>query len=467
MDGRPVRSGSAGAQRSAAFATQQAIQFYSVRGFLQRLALVGLLLALAGCSVSLGSHSATGKPTATVEPTATPFATSGPQPSSVAAANQLAQEREALIQQSAAYDVSQMTMDEKIGQLFLIETYYKTYTPDIDNMVVGMHAGALIIYGKNMQDPTQLKDYIASIQAHATIPLLVTMDEEGGVVDRLGFYKFFPALPSAMAIGASGDPTLAYNEGVQAANEMLQEGINTDLAPVADVRAIPNAVEGTRLYGDTPTTVTQYAGAFLNGLQQNGVAGTLKHWPGIGGTAADPHLTLPTISQDKATLEAENFASFRALLADNPGMIMVTHVLVPAFDPNMPATLSPILVQGVLRGELGYNGVVMTDSLYMQGIAKNYTLPQAGVLAIEAGDDLLEGAFDTNSMSAMIAAIKDAMSSGAITTNRINESVQRILALKIRFGLLPLRGFTFGSAGAALAQTTPALATDARRYLTA
>ncbi len=467
MDGRPVRSGSAVARRRAIFATQQVIQLYSVRGFFQRLALVGLLLVVAGCSVSMGGHSAIKTPSATVEPTATPFASSGPQPSSVAAANQLAQEREALIQQSAAYDVSQMTMDEKIGQLFLIETYYKTYTPDIDNMVVGMHAGALIIYGKNMQDPTQLKDYIASIQAHATIPLLVTMDEEGGVVDRLGFYKFFPALPSAMAIGASGDPTLAYNEGVQAANEMLQEGINTDLAPVADVRTIPNAVEGTRLYGDTPTVVTQYAGAFLNGLQQNGVVGTLKHWPGIGGTAADPHLTLPTISEDKATLESENFASFRALLADNPGMIMVTHVLVPAFDPTMPATLSPILVQGVLRGELGYNGVVMTDSLYMQGIAKNYTLPQAGVLAIEAGDDLLEGAFDTNSMSAMIAAIKDAMSTGAITTNRINESVQRILALKIRFGLLPLQGFAFGGAGAALAQTAPALTTDARRYLAA
>jgi len=439
--------------------------------FARRLALLGALLVMAGCSVSLGGHaSATQTPSATVEPTATPFAANGPQPSTSASANQLAQERQAMIEQTAAYDTSQMTLDEKLGQLFLIETYYQTYTPDIDNMVVGMHAGATIIYGKNMQDPAQLKAYIASLQAHATIPLLVTMDEEGGVVDRLGFYKFFPPLPAASDIGASGNPTNAYNEGAQAAQEMLQEGINTDLAPVVDVQTNPAAVEGTRLYGSDPNTVTQYAGAFLNGLQRNGVAGTLKHWPGIGSTAADPHLTLPTITHDQSTLNSVDFAPFRALLADNPAMIMVTHVIVPAYDPNMPATLSPIMVQGILRNQLGYNGVVMTDSLYMQGIAIHYTLPQAGVLAIEAGDDLLEGAFDTNSMSQMIQALKDAISSGAITVNRIDESVQRILALKIRFGLLPLRDPHLGAHGgteATLALVGSTLATDARRYLAA
>ncbi len=446
-------------------------RLHGVRMFAWRTALLGALLVMTGCSVSLAGHaSGSHPPTATVAPTATPFSGSGPQPSSSAAANQVAQERQALIEQTAAYDTSQMTLDEKLGQLFLIETYYQTYTPDIDNMVVGMHAGAMIIYGKNMQSAAQLKDYISSVQAHATIPLLVTMDEEGGVVDRLGYYNFYPPLPSAETIGASGDPTDAYNEGAQAAQEMLQEGINTDLAPVVDVRTNPNAVEGTRLYGDDPNTVTQYAGAFLNGLQQNGVAGTLKHWPGIGSTAADPHLTLPTITHDKATLASVDFAPFRALLADNPAMIMVTHVIVQAYDPNMPATLSPIMVNGILRGQLGYNGVVMTDSLYMQGIAIKYTLPQAGVLAIEAGDDLLEGAFDTNSMSQMIQALKDAISSGAITVNRIDESVQRILALKIRFGLLPIRLPTLGGqAGANVAQALAVgvPASDARRYLAA
>lgn len=380
--------------------------------------------------------------------------------------------REAAIQQTARADLAGMTLDEKLGQMFLIETYYKTWTPDIANMVVGMHAGALIIYGKNMQDPTQLRDYISSIQAHATIPLLVTMDEEGGLVDRLGYYHFFASLPAAQDLGASGNPALATQAGTQAAQEMLQEGINTDLAPVVDIRGPNGSVETTRLYSSDPATVTTFAGAYLNALQSHGVIGTLKHWPGIGDVTLDPHLTLPHITTSMADLQARHFATFRALLADNPGMIMVTHVVVDNLDPTMPATLSPILVNGILRGQLGYNGVVMTDSLYMQGIAEKYTLPQAAVLSVMAGDDLLEGAYDTNSMAGMIAALKAAIADGRISPARIDQSALRILALKIRFGLLPLRHSRQGGAaphtaaplsGGTLASATPAQA-DARRY---
>ncbi|MGH2515029.1 MAG: glycoside hydrolase family 3 N-terminal domain-containing protein, partial [Ktedonobacterales bacterium] len=166
----------------------------------------------------------------------------------------------------------------------------------------------------------------------------------------------------------------------------------------------------------------------------------LKHWPGIGSVALDPHKTLPTIDRSLAQLESTDFAAFRGLLSQQPGMIMVTHVLVNAIDPTMPATLSPKMVNGVLRGELGYQGVVVTDSLYMQGIAVRYSLPEAAVLSVEAGDDLLEGAFDTNSMAAMLAALHDAINSGQISMARINQSVTRILTLKASYGILPLRG---------------------------
>ena len=396
-------------------------------------ALLVVALLVAGCALGKSATQATPTAKATQAPNTVPAV-----PAAISAAL-AAQEHEALIQQTAAYDVSRMSLDEQIGQMFLIETYYQTYTPDINNMVVGMHAGALIIYQKNMQSPAQLQAYIASIQAHAHIPLLVTMDEEGGLVDRLGYLHFDTPLPAAQDVGASGNPQNAYNEGTQAAQEMLKLGINTDLAPVADVRGSAGSIETTRLYSSDPAVVTQMAGAFLNGVQSHGVIGTLKHWPGIGGVTLDPHKALPTITQTRDQLEATNFATFRQLLAEHPGMIMVTHVLVNAIDPTMPATLSPKMVDGVLRGELGYQGVVMTDSLYMQGIALRYTLPQAGVLAIEAGDDLLEGAFDSNSMSGMIAAIHAAIDAGQITPERIAESAQRILALKIRFGLLPIR----------------------------
>jgi beta-N-acetylhexosaminidase len=215
-------------------------------------------------------------------------------------------------------------------------------------------------------------------------------------------------------------------------------GINTDLAPVADVRSIPNAIEWTRLFGSDPTTVTKYASAFLSGLQDNGEIACLKHWPGIGSVSLDPHLTLPTITRTLPELESTDFATFRALMAENPGMIMVTHVVVQALDPTMPATLSPILVNGVLRGQLGYQGVVMTDSLYMNAISRHYTLPQAAVLSVVAGDDLLEGAYNSYSMSAMLNALHAAINDGSITVARIDQSVMRILELKARFGLIPI-----------------------------
>jgi len=331
-----------------------------------------------------------------------------------------------------------MSLDEKLGQMFLVETYGPSYTADVDTMIEGLHAGALIIYGQNMQTPQQLHDYIATIQAHATIPLLVSMDEEGGVVDRLGSYNFDPALPAAEDLAATGDPNRAEQAGATAAHEMQALGINTDLAPVADVRTIPNAIEYTRLFGNDPTTVDKYAGAFLSGLQNNGEIACLKHWPGIGSISLDPHKALPTITRSLPQLESTDFATFRTLLALNPGMIMVTHVVVQALDPTMPATLSPILVNGVLRGELGYQGVVMTDSLYMAAISQSYSLPQAAVLSVMAGDDLLEGAFDSYSMSAMLAALHSAIDDGSITTDRIDQSVVRILALKARYGLIKL-----------------------------
>lgn len=173
-------------------------------------------------------------------------------------------------------------------------------------------------------------------------------------------------------------------------------------------------------------------------MQQNGVIGTLKHWPGIGSVTQDPHETLPTITRSRAELEATDFAAFRGLLAQHPGMVMVTHVIVQAIDPTMPATLSPKLVNGVLRDELGYQGVVMTDSLYMKGISVRYSLGEAAVLSVIAGDDLLEGAWDTSSMTEMLGALKAAIAQGRISEGRIDQSVERILTLKAMYGMLRL-----------------------------
>jgi beta-N-acetylhexosaminidase len=408
------------------------------RGPVQRAAACAALLALlilAGCSggpAAAGLAQASGN---TLAGTATPSPTPASHATTISVGSALL---EARARATADAYLAHMTLDEKLGQMMLIETLFTGYNADVDNMVRNLHAGAMIIYGQNIVNPQQLHDYIGTIQAHADLPMLVSMDEEGGVVDRLA--QFDGSLPAAQDLAASGNPQQSWQAAARATREMQALGINTNLAPVVDVRTTPDAVEWTRLFGNDPATVDRYAGQFLLGLQQNGEVGCLKHWPGIGSSVGDPHLTLPTLSRSRAQLESTDFAAFRNLLALQPGMIMVTHVLVPAIDPNLPATLSPTLVQGVLRGELGYDGVVMTDSLYMKGITLRYNLGEAAVLSVIAGDDLLEGAWDSSSMTWMLDALRAAVNQGRISRARIDQSARRILMLKARFGLLPPAG---------------------------
>ncbi len=406
-------------------------------------ALIISVLALLMCAAGPIGERAHAYGAASTAPSTAPLAPLRKAPSEVVVAT-------SPIDDTVDWYLGTMTLDEKLGQMFMVETFSQSYSGEIAYMVEQQHAGAVIIYQKNMINPGQLSSMLSGAQAHARIPLLITMDEEGGNVDRLGYLHFDPPLPSARWLGSTGNPQNAYDAGARAAAELKALGINVDLAPVADVRSIPNPVIGQRIYGSDPGTVSAYAGAFLDGLQQNGVIGTLKHWPGIGSIALDPHKTLPSDTRSLSQLENNDFASFRMLLAKQPGMIMVTHVLVDAIDPNMPSSLSPKVVDGVLRGELGYQGVVVTDNLYMKGVSERYSLGQAAVLAVLAGDDLLEGPWDPSSMSGVLAALKNAVQSGQISMDRIDQSVRRILTLKAKYGMLPLhQPDPAGSAGAA------------------
>jgi beta-N-acetylhexosaminidase len=398
------------------------------------------LIVLSSCGMSRAHQPTTpvahAAPSATATPSPTPSPTPTPKPSPTPTAGSASAPGVPFtLRVLVESELAGMSLDEKLGQMLLIETYYQTDTPDVYNMVHNLHAGALIIYGKNMSTPQQLHDYIAAVQADSDIPLLITMDEEGGNVDRLGSQHFNTPLPSAQWLGASGNPQLAYQAGMQAGQELTALGINTDLAPVVDVKAAPNPIEGPRLFGSDPKTVDTYAAQFLKGLQKYSIIACLKHWPGIGSVTEDPHETLPTLQRTNAQLQATEFAAFKGMLALNPGMVMVTHVIVPGIDPTLPATLSPKVVQGTLRDQYGYQGVVMTDSLYMKGISLKYSLGQAAVMSVEAGDDLLEGAWDSTSMGWMLTALKQAIQSGQISMARIDESVRRILTLKATHGI--------------------------------
>lgn len=344
--------------------------------------------------------------------------------------------------------ISQMSLDEELGQMIMVEwDEGGVINSDLQYMIENEHAGGIILYtfNDNIQTRPQVTALTTAIQADAKIPLLISIDQEGGEVNRLD--PITGPRPSARDIGASNDPNTAYQQGVSDGQILKQLGFNDNLAPDVDVQSLSDAVFNAssmvgfeyRMYGTTPDKVAAFAGAYLNGLQAQGVVGTLKHWPGLGADTVDPHDALPTLNSSQQEMNSVNFAPYRTLLAQgNVDMIMSTHELVPSYDKTYPATLSPVLIDEVLRGQLGFQGVVITDGLYMKAISDNWTLTQAAVLAVEAGNDILLGPYNVQGVQDVIDALHAAVTSGQISKARIDLSLQRILALKIKYGLLKI-----------------------------
>jgi beta-N-acetylhexosaminidase len=337
----------------------------------------------------------------------------------------------------ASVYLSHMSLDDKLGQLFVVALSDTDYNATNAAMVEQMHAGAIILYAANMVSKDQTRKLITTAQAHATLPLLVLTDEEGGWVDRL--VQLYGWRPSASDIGATDNPKYATAQGLQTGKDMRALGFNADFAPDVDVQLVNGPDQMTRTFGTTPEGVTKMAGAYLTGMQQAGIVVCLKHFPGLGAAKVDAHRDLPKIDRTLDQIESVELAPYRNLIGTGQvQMIMSTDLLMPAIDPTLPAELSPAIITGVLRDELGFNGVVVTDALYMEGIAKKYSMATAAVMAIEAGNDMLEGAFSAYSVRDMKQAILAAMSQGDITPQRIDESVRRILLLKMRMGILPI-----------------------------
>lgn len=335
-----------------------------------------------------------------------------------------------------------MSLDQKLGQLIVVEYLGTNYQDSgLQYMVTQQHIGGILYQevNHNFDPPDNTIDSLAAfssqIQDDATIPMLIGTDQEGGQVNRL--QNFHGPLPSAADMVATGDPQYAFSQGAQTANWMAQLGMNSDLAPVVDVHTVDPPILQDRMFGNTPQIVATYAEAFLNGLQQNGVAGCLKHFPGLGALTSDPHLGLPTINRSLSDLEKIDLAPYKLMIdKDHPAMIMDTDVIMPAIDPKLPAELSPNAINGILRGSLGYDGVVITDGLYMQGVSDYWTLSQAATLAIIAGNDLIEGPYTVSQVAEVISALKQALQDGKLTLARIDQSVERILLLKVEYGII-------------------------------
>jgi beta-N-acetylhexosaminidase len=336
--------------------------------------------------------------------------------------------------------VQNMTLDQKLGQMMIVQFVGPTYSLDVSTMISQYHVGAALLFtvNNNIVDKAQLKGLIQQMQSNSAIPMAVAIDQEGGTVDRLK--SLDGPRPPAADIGATNDPGKAMAAGIQDARDLASYGFNLNLAPVVDVNNVYNPQLYDRTYGNSAALVTKMAQAYLQGLQQSGkVLGTLKHFPGLGDVGVDPHSGVPNLYRSKSELEAIDWAPYRALIQQGDvHAIMVTHEIVHAIDSSVPSSLSFKVVTGVLRDDLGFQGVIMTDSLTMEGITAYYTEAQAAAVAIEAGSDLLMGASTPADVASMIAGIKQAIASGEISQQRIDDSVRRILLLKYQMGLLPL-----------------------------
>ena len=335
----------------------------------------------------------------------------------------------------ATFLAQHMSLDDALGQMIMIQFYDSGISPDLQQRITTQRVGGALLLGRPVQPVDQTLN--PQMQKLAGIPMFLAIDEEGGYVNR--FQYVAGHLPGASELST---PAQAQAAGEQAANLLHTYGYNLNFAPLVDV-GIPNPVFQFigRTFGEDPTRVATLAGAYLNGLQETGqVVGTLKHFPGgLVATGADPHIVMPTLNRSRADWEAIDLAPYRTLLATGSvHAIMVSHERIPAVDPNLPTSLSPVVITDTLRNELGFDGVVVTDDLHMQALNKQWSVWDAGVLAVKAGADIIGQMATADEVQNTLDALKQAISSGQITRARINESVRRILTLKIQLGLIAM-----------------------------
>ncbi|HXK42066.1 MAG TPA: beta-N-acetylhexosaminidase [Anaerolineae bacterium] len=364
-------------------------------------------------------------------PTAVPPPPYTPRPTSTAAPD-----IEALL--------AHMTLEEKLGQVMVIGFDGLEPETELLEMIRTYHVGGVILFARNVDSPRQVAELTNALQRAALESghpgLLISMDQEGGRVARLTENKGFTEFPGAMAIAATGDVENARRVAQALAAEMRAVGINTDFAPDLDVNNNPaNPVIGIRSFGSDPARVAACGVAFLEGLQAEGVLAFGKHFPGHGDTGVDSHVELPLVPHDRARLEAVEFVPFKAAMAADVAGIMSAHVTFPAIDatPGLPATLSPKVLTGLLRDEMGYGGLLVTDSLEMGALAQSgYPVPLAAATALEAGADLLLFNRDHALHRAAFEELRARVLDGRISETRLNEAVRRVLQAKARFGLL-------------------------------
>lgn len=338
-----------------------------------------------------------------------------------------------------------LTPEQKVGQLFIVcpellygaEGAVTEMTDGLADSLSRYPVGGIILFSDNIVSPEQLLTLNRSLSALSRIPLFLSVDEEGGAVARLARNPAFqlPTYQNAAAVGASGNPQDAWAMGSTIGQYLSEYGFNLNFAPVADVNTNPrNPVIGSRAFSSDAAIAASMAAAFTGGLNQQGIIGTYKHFPGHGDTAEDSHSCLAVNGKTREELESCEWIPFReAGIAD---LVMVGHIALPQITGDMtPATLSRQIVTELLKGELGFTGLVVTDSMQMGAITGSFSSGDAAVAALTAGCDLILMPEDLpEAFDAVLAALED----GTLSMEWLDETVYRILAFKLLHGILIL-----------------------------
>jgi len=342
--------------------------------------------------------------------------------------------------EKAAGILASMSTEEKAAQLFFITPESLTGVSNVtqagkvtENALQQYPVGGIILFSGNIVSEDQLMTMTQNLQSYSKIPLFIGVDEEGGsLVARVAKSAIDVPQVSDMAdIGASGDINEAYSAGTVIGTYLKRLGFNMDFAPVADVLTNPdNTAIGKRSFGSDPAVVSKMVSAEVRGLTEQGISATLKHFPGHGGTSTDSHNGAAVVDRTMEELDAVEFLPFEAGIDAGADFILAGHLEVPQVTGNdEPASLSEEMITEILRGQLGYNGIVITDAMNMGAVTDYYSPAEAAVKAIEAGDDmiLMPGDF-----ASAYQGVVDAVNSGGISEDRLNESVMRILKVKYR-----------------------------------
>lgn len=336
---------------------------------------------------------------------------------------------EPTIEERVAAQMEEMTIEEKIGQMMIIQYARDTVDDTLLQRIQNVKPSGFLLVSQNITTFDKTKAFIQTLQENSEIPMIISIDQEGGVVRRFSdLTDIAPTkIPDMLSVGKKNDPQLAYDIGKVIAEELRTMGINLDFAPVMDV--LPQNGEsfiGTRSFGSDAEVVSEMAIALAKGLEDNGVLSTYKHFPGHGDTTTDSHRNLPVMNKTREELLSNELIPFQAAIENGADIIMVGHIALPnVAGDDTPASLSKEIITDLLKTEMGYEGLVITDSLRMQALTNEYSYEEIYIKAIEAGVDLLLLPHDCE---AAVEIIRENFSQ-----ERIDQSVAKILRLKYTY----------------------------------